>query len=186
MSAGPGLPAADPARHVVQFYGSDDDLADRASRYLAAGVQRGETAVVVATAAHLQAIEARMAATSQFAAARAKGRFIALDAIEALDRILVRSRVSPPALERLVGDLVAEALAASPAICLYGEMVALPWSAGRPDTTIQLETLWRDLSQHLPIRSLCGYPASLASENGGALRDICDLHTAVAGIPPLI
>jgi hypothetical protein len=161
-------------------------MADRASRHLIAGLRRGETAVVVATAAHLRAIEARMAVTQELAAARAEGRFVVLDAVEALDRVLVRSRLSPRAVERLVGDLVREAPTASPALCLYGETGALAWNVGRPDTTILLERHWSDVSQHLPLRALCGYPAALASENGSALRDICDLHTAVAGIPPLI
>ena len=186
MSAGAGLPAADSTQHVVQFYGSDDDMADRASRYLTAGLRRGETAVVVATAANLRAVEARMSVTNDIAAARAQGRFVTLDAVEALDRILIRSRLSPPAVERMVADLVSEAPAASTGICLYGEMGALTWNVGRPDTTIALEAVWRDLCQRLPLRSLCGYPASLACQSGSALRDLCDLHTAVAGIPPLI
>jgi MEDS: MEthanogen/methylotroph, DcmR Sensory domain len=185
MSAGAG-PPADSTQHVVQFYGSDDDMADRASRYLAAGLRRGETAVVVATAANLRAVEARMAAACEVAALRSRGRFITLDAVEALDRIVIRSRFCSRAAERMVGDLVKEALTASPGICFYGEMGALAWNAGRPDTTIQLEALWSDLSQRLPLRSLCGYPAPLACQSGILLRDICDLHTAVAGIPPLI
>jgi hypothetical protein len=180
------VPAGGRDQHVVQFFGSDDDLADRVSSYLAAGLRRGETAVIIATAAHIRAVQARLEAVPGFPAARADGRFTALDADQALGQILagVPPSPSPLALEQLAGGLVREALATGPGACLYGEMVALLWNAGRPDAAIALEALCASLGQRLPIRMLCGYPAQLAAENARVLRSICDLHTAVAGIPP--
>ena len=56
---------------------------------------RGEAAVIVATAAHCRAVEARLAAVAGFASARAGGRFTALGAVETLGQLLDRLAPGP-------------------------------------------------------------------------------------------
>jgi MEDS: MEthanogen/methylotroph, DcmR Sensory domain len=182
MPAVTGPARADSARHVVQFYGSDDELVDHVGEYLAAALQAGETAVIVATAAHRRAVEDWLTAAG--AAAPAGERYIVLDAASTMDVILTSSRPDPRALERIFGGLIEEALTVSPAVSVYGEMSALLWEARHPGVAVEMEALWDGLGRNLPLRTLCGYPAQLAAENAGALRGICALHTAVAGIPP--
>ena len=46
--------------HVVQFYGHEEELADRVAGYLLGALQHGGVAVVIATAAHRRAFETRL------------------------------------------------------------------------------------------------------------------------------
>ena len=56
MFSVPVAAGTEPHKHVVQFYGRNDDaLAANVSRYLGEGLQRGEGLVVIATAAHIRA-----------------------------------------------------------------------------------------------------------------------------------
>jgi hypothetical protein len=187
MSAETEQLTGDRAKHIVQFYDRDEELADSVSGYLAAALEAGETAIVVATAAHRRAFEARMAATSDVAAAQDRGNLIALDAVEMMNLVLIGPRPDPYSLELIIGGLIRQALADTPAVRVYGEMVALLWDAGHVNGAIELEKLWNDLGQRLLISSWCGYPARSVSggEHADALREICSLHTAVIGAPPL-
>jgi MEDS: MEthanogen/methylotroph, DcmR Sensory domain len=186
MSAGTEQAAADPAKHAVQFYRSEDELAGHVSRYLGAALAAGETAIVVATPGHRRALEARLAADCDVEAARVQGSYIPLNAAEMMSLVLIGDRPDPPSLDLVIGSLIRRALAAGPAVRVYGEMVALLWEAGHPGAALELETLWNGLGQDLRLSSLCGYPAPLVSGpgNAAALQELCDLHTAVSGRPP--
>jgi len=56
------LEAAPAADHAVQVYDDFDDLAGSVGRYLDAGFRRGEPAIVIATADHLQIFAAGLEA----------------------------------------------------------------------------------------------------------------------------
>jgi hypothetical protein len=185
MSAGTDHATADPAQHAVRFYGSAGELPERISRYLGAGLAAGETAIIVATPEHRRAIEARLAADCDVEAARVRGSYIPLNAAELMSLVLIGGRPDPASLDLVIGSLIRRTLAAGPAVRVYGEMSPLLWDAGHIGAALELETLWDRLSQELGLSSLCGYPASLVSgpENAAALRELCELHTAVTGRP---
>jgi hypothetical protein len=99
MTAETERAAAGPAEHAVQFYGSEDELADRVSGYLGAALAAGETAIAVATPAHRRAFEARLAVRCDLEAARVRGSYIALNAAELMRLVLIGSRPDPPSLD---------------------------------------------------------------------------------------
>jgi hypothetical protein len=185
MSAGTEQGTADPGQHEVRFYHSTGELPDRVSRYLGAALAAGETAIILATPAHRHAVEARLAQGCDVEAARVRGSYIPLNAAELMSLVLIAGRPDPPSLDLVIGSLIRRALAAGPAVRVYGEMSALLWDAGHVSAAIELETLWNRLSQDLRLSSLCGYPVPLVSgpENAAALGELCELHTAVAGRP---
>jgi DcmR-like sensory protein len=186
MSAGTEQAAVDPAKHAVQFYRGHDELAGRAGRYLGAALAAGETAIVVATPEHRRAIEARLAADCDVEAARVGGSYIPLNAAEMMSLVLIGDRPDPASLDLVIGSLIRRALAAGPAVRVYGEMSALLWDAGHIGAAIELETLWNRLSQDLRLSSLCGYPGPLVAgpEQPAALEELCGLHTEVTGLTP--
>ncbi len=51
-----------PCEHVVQIYENDENFLDLLSGFVSGGVNAGECAVVIATAAHLAALDQRLAA----------------------------------------------------------------------------------------------------------------------------
>jgi MEDS: MEthanogen/methylotroph, DcmR Sensory domain len=185
MTAETERAAAGPAEHAVQFYGSEDELADRVSGYLGAALAAGETAIAVATPAHRRAFEARLAVRCDLEAARVRGSYIALNAAELMRLVLIGSRPDPPSLDLVLGSLIRRSLADSPAVRVYGEIVALLWDDGYVAPAIELEVLWNRLSDDR-LSSLCGYPAPLVSgpRDAAALRELCALHTAVDGLVP--
>ena len=184
MSAGTEQATVDPAKHAVHFYRSNDDLAGRAARYLGAALAAGETAIVLATPEHRRAIEARLAADCDVEAARVAGSYIPLNAAEMMNLVMIGDRPDPASLDLVIGSLIRRALAAGPAVRLYGEMSALLWDAGHIGAAIELETLWNRLGQDLRLSSLCGYRAPLITgpEEPAALPELYDLHTEVTGL----
>lgn len=186
MSAGTEPATANPARHAVHFAGGEDDLADSVSSYIGAAVHAGKTAIVIATPEHRRAFEARLAGAFDVEAVRVRGRLIALNAAEMMKLVLIGARPDPPSLDLVLGSLIRRALTDSPAVGVYGEMAALLWDAGQVTAAVELEALWSRLGQELGISVLCGYPARLASgpDHAAAVREICQLHTAVTGVQP--
>ena len=65
-------------RHVVQFYGRDDELADRVTDYLLGALDGGGAAIVIATPEHRREFETRLGqAGVDLAAARDDGSYLA-------------------------------------------------------------------------------------------------------------
>jgi MEDS: MEthanogen/methylotroph, DcmR Sensory domain len=187
MSGGIAQVASEPRAHAVQFYGTDDELAETVGGYLAEALNGGDSVVVVATMAHSRAFEARMAAAgADVAAARATGAFLTLDAAETMHRFLVGDRPDPGGFELVIGGLIQQAAATGRPVRVYGEMVALLWGAGQVNAALELEALWNGLARRLPFSLLCAYPEQSVSgdEHAAALDEVCRLHSAVAGRPP--
>jgi anti-sigma regulatory factor (Ser/Thr protein kinase) len=186
VAVAPGLAGADQQGHVVQFYAHDGELAAGTGRYLAEALAAGCAVVVVATPAHWQAFESYLAgADVDIAAARADGRYQAIDAAALLHRFTVAGEVDPASFEAEVGHVIRTAGAAGRPVRVYGEMVALLWAAGQLNAALELEGLWNDLAEDIPFGLYCGYPESPAAgaDQRAALAEVCRLHAAVVGAP---
>ena len=169
--------------HAVHFYGADDELADSVGRYLADGIRAGDGVVVVATAPHRLAFEARLAREGLDAGReRRAGRLLTMDASGLLGGFLAGGRLDHDRFEAAASALIGHAAAGGRPVRVYGEMVALLWDAGDIALAIELEDLWNELGARHPFSLLCGYPASVQAEQGNAepVRDVCQLHSAVA------
>jgi len=169
--------------HAVHFYGTDNELADSVGRYLADGIRGGDGVVVVATAPHRLAFEARLAREGLDAAReRRAGRLLTVDASGLLGGFLAGGRLDHDRFETAASALIGYAAAGGRPVRVYAEMVALLWDAGDIALAIELEDLWNELGARMPFCLLCGYPASGQSGRRGAdpVRDVCQLHSAVA------
>lgn len=169
--------------HVVHFYGADDELADSVGRYLADGLRSGEGVVVVATAPHRLAFEARLGREGLDAGReRRDGRLFTVDASALLGRFLAGPRLDHRRFEAAALALIGRAAAGGRPVRVYAEMVALLWDAGDVALAIELEDRWNKLGAHVPFCLLCGYPDSVLAEPGtaDAVRDVCQLHSAFA------
>ena len=187
MAVAPGLAGADQHRHVVQFYAQDRELAAGAGQYLADALAGGCAVVVVATPAHRQAFETYLdGVAADIAAARADGRYQAIDAAALLHRFAAAGEVDAASFEAEVGHVIRAAGAAGRPVRVYGEMVALLWEAGQLNAALELEGRWNDLARHIPFGLYCGYPEPPAggADQRAALAEVCRLHAAVVGVPP--
>ena len=88
-------------RHVVQFYGRDEELAERVTGYLLGALGRGGVAIVIATPEHRREFETRLGQAASIS--RPPGtaaRYLALDAGQTLREILAGGRTVPPGPRR--------------------------------------------------------------------------------------
>jgi signal transduction histidine kinase len=174
---------ADPpsASHTVQFYDDDAFLVRTVASFASAGLDVGDGLILIATAAHLDAILAQLD-PERVAAARRSGQIVVLDARTTLESIL---RDGMPDAERLQAALGAvlgvTTLQPGRRLRIFGEMVDLLWRDGRPEAALRLEEHWGVVVQERQLSLLCAYGASNFREPGDSatFRDVCATHTHV-------
>lgn len=170
--------------HVVQFYGHEEELADQVAGYLLAALKGDGIAVVIATAAHRQAFEARLTlAGADLPAAARNGTYLALDARETVYALMTGGRLDGDRFERVVGDLIRRAGRSGRPVRAYGEMVSVLWDDGLVDAAVQLEELWGSLGRRHSFSLFCSYPVGSMSGDGylAAFAEVCRLHRSVIG-----
>ncbi|GEM_PF-571446 len=193
-AAADGFPAGGAARvddpesslpaHAVQFYDSDDFLHDTVADFIGTALQGDDAGIVVATAEHRVGIEARLqAAGCDLAAARACGRYVALDAAQTLARFLGPEDEGPDAARFIagLGEVITGAARQGRCVRIFGEMVALLAVAGKHTAALRLEELWNALQRTHAFSLLCAYPMSCLAGDGLALllNEVCEAHSQV-------
>jgi PAS domain-containing protein len=170
--------------HAVQFYENDPTLIDTLAQHFAPAIVAGDTAVVVATKAHLQPLANELSRRGvDPEKARASGRYIEMDAAETLNKLMVQGWPDRDKFAATVGRVIsrAEGLSQGNRLVIFGEMVALLWAKGSHDATIRLEQLWNDFAERHSFFLICGYPLDLfsRSEHRQMFFNICGEHTHV-------
>ncbi len=177
------LETAEPGQHVVQLYDEDDQLLTRnVSRYLAAGMKRGDGLLVLATGEHARAIDRQLREEEPLTAqAVAEGRLLFLDAREMLERLVVDGAPDRHRFERVIGDAVRQVRtsAAGGHVRAFGEMVGLLWADGQHAAALQLEEYWNQLLKRTGISLFCAYGIDMFSgdSDAGGLDSILGAHT---------
>ena len=169
-------------RHVVQFYGRDDELADRVTDYLLGALDGGGVAIVIATPEHRREFETRLGhAGVDLAAARDDGSYLALDAGQTLRQLMVADKLDSASFDWVIGDVIRRAGAGGRPVRTFGEMVALLWDDGLVNEAVQLETLWEELGGRHPFSLFCGYRADSMARDIDAYAEVCRLHGEIVG-----
>ena len=170
------------SRHVVQFYGRDDELADRVTDYLLGALDGGGVAIVVATPEHRREFETRLGqAGVNLAAARDDGSYLVLDAGQTLRQLMVADKLDSTAFDRVIGDVIRRAGAGGRPVRTFGELVALLWDDGLVNEAVQLEALWGQLGDRHPFSLFCGYRADSMARDIDAYAEVCRLHGEIVG-----
>src|SRR5580692_10991056 len=170
--------------HVVQFYGHEEELADRVAGYLLGVLQADGVAVVIATAVHRRAFEGRLTrAGVDLAAAARAGTYRTLDAGDTVRALTTGGQLDRGAFDRVIGRLIADAGQGERRVRAYGEMVALLWDAGLVNDAVQLEEMWGSLGLSHSFSLFCSYPARSVTGDGHleAFAEVCRLHGSVVG-----
>jgi len=171
-------PSAAGDAHLVQFYDVATALVDAVDNLIGNGLVSGASAIVIATAGHLGSIEQRLADRGiDLARARAAGAYVALDAQQALDALLLEGQPDAGRFGNTIAPLVAAAARRAPRVVIFGEMVALLWNAGNHEAAVRLEALWNELAREHAFTLLCGYPiAQMGSAPWHAVHAVCAAH----------
>lgn len=162
-------PVAAPAHHVCQLWRSEERLLDSLAAYVGTGLRHDEGVVVVATAPHLAALQARLRRIGHdVGLAFASGRLVAAGAAETLAQFMVNGWPDAARFESAVDALVARARRGSRGVRAFGEMVGLLSEQGRYAAALELERLWnRYLAAH-QFALYCAYPHAVFARAGEA------------------
>jgi hypothetical protein len=174
----------DAGQHVVQFYGRDEELAERVVAHLLGALTEGGAAVVIATAAHRRAFEARLRqAGVDLDAAADRDAYLVLDAAELVGEFMAGDQLDGAGFRREIGALIEAASAGGRPVRAYAEMVAMLWDAGLVNAAVQLETRWNELRREYAFSLFCGYPARTVTQGDrpDAFAEVCRLHGEFAG-----
>ena len=173
-------------RHEVLFYSDDTVLLDRLSRFVAAALDAGNAAIVLATKAHRDSLLQRLKAGGvDTDGALQKGTYISLDAADTLSTIMVNDLPDPVRFFGGIGGLIESAAKAAKSeqaqVVVFGEAVALLQAEGNADAAIRFEQLGNDLGKTYNVDILCGYPLQSfhGEKNRDVFQSICAEHSAV-------
>jgi CheY-like chemotaxis protein len=172
--------------HEAGFYSDDRYLLDDLTEFIGAALMVGNAAIVVATESHRDSLLPRLQAYgSDIGAAIEQGRYIALDAADALPTFMLRDVPDPVRFLKVLGNLISTAAKAvkgkQARVAIFGEMCHFLWAQGNAEAAIQVEKLGNQLAKTYDVDILCGY--SLGSVQGGMdshiFQRICAAHSAV-------
>jgi DNA-binding NarL/FixJ family response regulator len=172
--------------HEVVFYSADAGLLDDLTRFIGAAIEAGNAAVVVATKSHRDSLLPRLEAHGlDIAAAIEQGRYIAVDAADAVSTLIINGMLDPVRYLNLFRDLIVRAADAAKGeqarVVVFGEGVHLLWAQGNAEAAIQAEGLCNQLAKTYDVDILCGY--SLGIGQGGMdshiFGKLCEVHSAV-------
>jgi len=172
--------------HEVVFYSADAGLLDDLTRFIGTALEARNVAVVVATKSHRDSLLLRLQAHGlDMDAAVEEGRYIALDAADALPTFMLRDAPDPVRFLKVLGDLISTAAKAvkgkEARVAIFGEMCHLLWTQGKAEAAIQVEKLGNQLAKRYAVDILCGY--DVGKVQGGMdshiFQRICAEHSAV-------
>ena len=176
----------EPGSHSVQFYRKDEFLVDALSRFLGSALGSGDAAVVIATKSHREQIAQFMKLRGlDIALAMRQRRYVALDAAETLDKVVVAGWPDAERFMAVIGEIIGDARAATKRadaqVAAFGEMVALLCAEGKSDAAVVLEHLWNDLASLHSFSLRCAYPMNAFSRSGqgDSFDKICAAHSHV-------
>ena len=161
------------AGHTLLFYEDDSALLDGLSQSICTAICSGNSALVVATAAHHDSLAYSLRARCPDAhIAILEGRLFLLDADETLSKIMVNGQLDPDLCISVIGNYIemlsAAARGEGPKVFAYGELVSILWERGNQTAALHLELLCRQLVEHSPLLQLCcGYPLRLFPNDTG-------------------
>lgn len=173
-------------RHKAGFYPDDLRLLDDVMQFIRGALTAGSTAVVIATEPHRESLLLRLQEHgTDIADAIERGRYISVDAADAVSEFVINGMLDPVRLLNLFRDLMARAAGAAKgeqaSIAVFGEGADLLWAQGNAEAAIQVEEVCSQLIKTYNLDMLCGY--SLNRVRGDTDRHtfqrICAEHSAV-------
>ncbi|QRN98379.1 MEDS domain-containing protein [Archangium violaceum] len=170
--------------HTVQFYEDPTFLFDVVVRFVDAGFQAGEPAVIIATEAHRAGLVQRLKAKGfDVERAREDGRLVLLDARDTLARFMVGGLPDWSRFRGVIGGVLdrSHRNAGGAGVRAYGEMVDLLWKERNPQAALLLEEQWNELGKEHPFSLLCGYEMGnfRTKDDAQAFHEVCSAHSHV-------
>lgn len=170
-----------PCDHFVQIYRDDEHFLNTLERFVADGLRLEEAVILIATAAHLDALRERLVRNGlDIGSAISRNQYIALDARETLEKFMVNGWPDEALFEQVITDILVRARTHHDKVRAFGEMVALMWAEGHCGATVHLEHMWSRLCGKEKFSLFCAYPtAGLTQDSLQSLSEVCAAHSKV-------
>ncbi|RYZ17802.1 MAG: histidine kinase [Myxococcaceae bacterium] len=170
--------------HRVQFYEDPSFLFDVVAKFLAAGFQAGESAVVIASEAHTKGCTARLKVLGfDVEPALEDGRLVLLDARATLARLMVDGLPDWSRFQQVIGGVLdrSHRAAGGRTVRAFGEMVDLLLKDKNPQAALLLEAHWNALGKTHPLGLLCAYALGgfQTQEDARVFHAVCGAHAHV-------
>jgi hypothetical protein len=147
---------------------------DGLTRFIAAALNAGNAAIVLATGSHRDSLLQRLHTQGvDIDAAIQRGTYISLDADETPDPVRFFEAV------RGLSEAASRAGKIHPRVAVCGERAGRLWAEGKMDEAVRLEQLCDELAKSHDVDILCAYPSPHGQQDDHVFKSICAEHTAV-------
>ena len=174
--------------HEVGFYADESSVLDGYARFIESSLRRGNVVIVIVTDSHRARLLLKLEADGvDVPEAFEQGRYIPLNAVDTLSRLVVNDMPDPVRCMKVVRDLIMGAAnglqGATRRVAVCGEIAPTLLSKGNAEGAIKLERLWDEITRGYGIHTLCGYLSSAFphQEADPVFQRICAEHSAVHG-----
>lgn len=169
--------------HEAGFYSDDGQFLHDVTRFLGTALRAGDAVIVIATQPHRESLLLELQdSVPEMASAIEQGRYVALDAADALSMFVVNGMPDPVRLSDLLGSLIIKAGKTARGqhrrVSIFGECAHLLWAQGNAEAAIQMEKLGNKLIKLHDVDILCGYSVGTVAMNELVFREICAEHSA--------
>jgi len=170
-----------PCDHLVQVYENEKVFLDTLEGFTGTGFLANDSVVIIATAKHLDALNARLRSQGfDLNALTAADQYIPIDAEDLLSILLVDGWIDEGIFHSFITDIVNRAKQRNGKVRAFGEMVAVLWEQGHCGATVQLENLWNQLHGKDQFTLFCAYPKTgFTQSNADSIDIICKQHARV-------
>jgi hypothetical protein len=171
-----------PCDHLLQIYESDDVVLASLEGFVVSGFESKESVVIIATDAHLQALNTRLIEHGYNITDLQKNNlYMPFNAEDTLAKFMVNNWPDEDLFNTTVSSVVKLARGEQHRnVRAYGEMVAILWAKGLNGATVQLEFLWNKFCRKEVFCLFCAYPKSGFTQNiEASIGHICSAHTRI-------
>lgn len=170
-----------PSEHLIQIYEHEQVFLDTLEGFVAGGLRSGDAVIVLATASHLEALEARLRAGGiDVDKAAASDQYLPRNATEVLGQFMVNGWPDEAAFHRLIFGLLDRAKRPGRRVRAFGELVAIMWARGDQGATVRLEHLWHALCELEGFSLFCAYPKiGFTGDAAASISELCAVHSGI-------
>jgi len=146
-----------PCGHIVYPYNSESEVADVVALFAGAGLEKGESVLLVMKDDHRQPIRQRLEQRGfDLRALEESGQLTCADAEKLLSTFMSEGVIDENRFKTVVGNLIENAKKRGGGVRVFGEMVDLIWKTNLQSTE-RLEQLWNKVIEAHSVPLLCAY-----------------------------
>lgn len=165
--------------HVLQVYEDENVFMNTLAGFVGAGINAGDSCIIIATKEHLQLLESRLKSYGVHVdSLLSENRYFPEIAEELLEKFMVGDMPDAKLFEITLESLLKKARGRGRKVRAFGEMVGILLKQGNVPATIRLEQLWDEFSHKHSLSLLCAYQKNLFHDDKQyTLYDICCNHS---------